>query len=123
MDRLFIAFGALFMFLSVVAGSFGAHGLKEYFKEFPYYGEVFGKAALYQMIHGLGLFVVAWLASRGPSQLIPWAGFLFIGGIFLFSGSLFVLSLTKIKWLGAITPLGGLAFLIGWICIFISSVK
>ena len=123
MERFFIASGALSMALSIMAGSFGAHGLKSYFESSPYHAEVFQKAVFYQMIHSLGLFLIAWLSTRWPSSFVTYSGFLFIFGIFLFSGSLYTLSLTKIKWLGAITPFGGLSFIIGWILLFVVAVK
>ena len=101
------------MFLGVALGAFGAHGLKDVLSD-PM-KVVFETGVRYQMIHGLALFVVAWLSSRGLSQAVTIAGWCFLAGIVVFSGSLYVLSLTGVKVWGAVTPIGGLAFLVGWV--------
>jgi uncharacterized membrane protein YgdD (TMEM256/DUF423 family) len=103
------------MFLAVALGAFGAHGLKNVLSD-PMKA-VFETAVRYQMIHGLALFVVAWLSTRSTAPSVNTAGWLFLVGILLFSGSLYILSLTGVKYWGAITPVGGLAFLIGWLCL------
>ena len=115
MERIFFALGAASAFIAVGAGAFGAHGLE---------GRIpterlttFEIAARYQMYHALGLVAVAWAATRWPGSLTTSAGWLFVVGTLLFSGSLYVLSLSGIRWLGAITPLGGVAFLAGWACL------
>lgn len=110
--------GAGVMFLAVGAGAFGAHGLKNVLDEAM--KTVFETAVRYQLIHGLALFVVAWLMSRGPSSLVSAAGWCFLFGIILFSGSLYILCLSGVKAWGAVTPLGGGAFLAGWVCLFLS---
>lgn len=115
MDRLFFAIGALSAFIGVAAGAFGAHGLKARLS--PDMLDVFEVGVRYQMIHALGLFVVAWAYTRWPVALVTTSGILFIVGTVLFSGSLYLLSITSTKWLGAITPIGGLAFLAGWACL------
>jgi uncharacterized membrane protein YgdD (TMEM256/DUF423 family) len=115
MDRLFIATGALFAFIGVAAGAFGAHGLKSRLS--PEMMNVFEIGVRYQLVHALALFVVAWVYTRWPVPLVSVSGFLFIAGIIIFSGSLYILSITGTKWLGAITPFGGLAFLAGWACL------
>lgn len=114
MDSIFTILGATFMFLSVAAGAFGAHGLKNYFTQFPELSAIYETAVRYQSLHSLGLFVVAWMCTRWPSPLTHWAGYLFVFGILLFSGSLYLLVFTRTRWLGAITPIGGLSFLAGW---------
>lgn len=76
---------------------------------------MFETGVRYHLLHGLALLAVAWAASRWPSSLISVAGWLFIAGILIFSGSLYVLSMTGVRWLGAITPIGGLCFAIGWL--------
>jgi len=106
------AVAAINGFLSVAAGAFGAHGLRG--KLTPRHFEVFETAARYQMYHALALLAVAWLASRGQSPLISASGWCFVGGIVLFSGSLYTLACTGIDKLGAITPIGGVALLAGW---------
>jgi uncharacterized membrane protein YgdD (TMEM256/DUF423 family) len=112
MDRVFFTLGALLAGLAVAAGAFAAHGLRDRIP--PDLLAVFETGARYQMYHALGLFVVAWAVHRRPDGLAAVAGWLFVAGIALFSGSLYVLALTGMRWLGAITPLGGLAFLAGW---------
>ena len=117
MDRTFLALGALFAGLAVAAGAFGAHGLKG--RLAPDMLEVFETAARYQMYHALGLMVVAWTAARWPATAV--AGWCMVAGILVFCGSLYVLSLTGIRWLGAITPLGGLAFIAGWLALALAA--
>lgn len=106
------------MFLGVGAGAFGAHGLSSYFAQFPAFKDTFATAVRYHLIHGLALFAAAWMVTRYPGNWSYWAGYLFTVGILLFSGSLYLLVLTNTRWLGAITPLGGVAFLAGWGCLF-----
>ncbi|MGH7703369.1 MAG: DUF423 domain-containing protein [Gemmatimonadales bacterium] len=121
MDRLFPLLGAAAGFLAVAAGAFGAHALRTRLP--PDLLAVFETAARYQMYHALALFAVGWVAARSAGQepsagaLLQWAGWLFVTGIVLFSGSLYALALTGDRWLGAVTPLGGLAFLAGWLCL------
>lgn len=115
MDRIFFGLGAASGFVAVAAGAFGAHALRGRLSA-DLLG-VFETAARYQMYHALGLMAVAWAASRWPGVLPQWAGWLFVAGTVLFSGSLYALALSGVRWLGAITPLGGVAFLAGWICL------
>jgi len=106
------------MFIAVALGAFGAHGLKlsDTAKH------VYQTGVLYHLVHGLALLGVGWLSTVTPSaQLVKCAGWAFLIGILLFSGSLYLLSITGIKKLGIITPFGGLAFLIGWLCLFLSA--
>ena len=114
-DRLFAGLGALSAFLAIAAGAFGAHALRARLS--PDLLAVFETGARDQMSHALALLAVAWMVTRWPS---PWpvrAGWLFAAGTVLFSGSLYALALTGVRWLGAITPLGGAAFLAGWLCL------
>ena len=111
MDRVFVGLGALSALISVAAGAFGAHALRE--RLAPDMLVVFETGARYQMYHALGLLAVAWAAPRGPGPAGA-AGWLFVAGTILFCGSLYALVLTGHRWLGAITPLGGLAFILGW---------
>jgi len=111
----FAFLGALFAATAVAAGAFGAHALKAILD--PPMLAVYETAARYQMYHGLGLFVVAWLGRETESPLAIKAGWLFCAGILLFSGSLYLVALAGIKWMGALTPLGGLSFISGWICV------
>jgi uncharacterized membrane protein YgdD (TMEM256/DUF423 family) len=114
-DRLFFGLGAASGFVAVAAGAFGAHALRARLSAEPL--AVFETAARYQMYHALALMAVAWAAARWPGALPQWAGWLFVAGTVLFSGSLYALALSGSRWLGAITPLGGVAFLAGWICL------
>ncbi len=111
----FFVLGAILAGLSVMAGAFGAHALKGRI-ELDLLA-IFETATRYQIYHALGLIVVGLI--REPSFLITIAGWLFLGGILIFSGSLYLLSLTNIRWLGAITPIGGVAFIAGWTCLAI----
>lgn len=120
-ERLFVALGALSAFIAVAAGAFGAHGLKT--RLAPDLLAVFEVAVRYQMYHALGLFACAWAVGKWPGALASSAGWLFVAGTLVFSGSLYALSLTGVRWLGAITPLGGLAFLAGWVCLGIAALR
>lgn len=119
MDRLFFSLGAVSAFVSVAAGAFGAHALRARLS--PELLAAFETGARYQMYHALGLIVVAWAAARWPGSLPQWAGWLFLAGTLLFSGSLYALALSGVRALGAITPLGGVAFLAGWICLALAA--
>ena len=119
MDRLFVMLGAASGFIAVAAGAFGAHALRA--RLAPDLLAVFETAARYQMYHALALLAVAWVAARWPGALPQWAGWLFVVGTVLFSGSLYALALSGVRWLGAITPLGGAAFLAGWICLALAA--
>jgi uncharacterized membrane protein YgdD (TMEM256/DUF423 family) len=121
MERAFVIAGSLFMLLAVAAGAFGAHGLATYFTRYPDLEDTFEIAVRYQAYHALGLIATAWASSRWPGALTNWAGYLFIIGIIIFSGSLFLLVLSRARWLGAITPLGGVAFLAGWLCLLLAA--
>jgi uncharacterized membrane protein YgdD (TMEM256/DUF423 family) len=109
------------MFVAVGAGAFGAHGLASYFEQHPRLERTYETAVRYHMIHALALFVTAWASTQWSSTLLSWAGYLFLAGIIVFSGSLYLLVLTRISWLGAITPLGGLAYLGGWLLLLITA--
>lgn len=114
MTRIFISVAAILGGLSVAAGAFASHALKEKLSERAL--EIFETAARYQMYHALALLLVALLLMRAefPVPTLIVTGWLFIVGIVIFSGSLYALSLTGVKLLGAITPLGGAAFIAGW---------
>lgn len=104
--------GALFAFLGVAAGAFGAHSLKATLSVEML--AVFETAVRYQMYHAFALFVVGWAGTRSQRASVRLAGWMFVLGIVLFSGSLYVLTFSGVRWLGALTPLGGVAFLAGW---------
>jgi uncharacterized membrane protein YgdD (TMEM256/DUF423 family) len=123
MIRLFLVLGATLAGISVAAGAFGAHALKEKLSERML--EIFDTGARYQMYHALALLIVGVLLSRSDmsQSLLNASGISFLIGIGLFSGSLYALSFSGVKVLGAIAPLGGAAFLIGWACLAISCAK
>ena len=112
MDRFFFLSGAVAAFIAVALGAFGAHSLKT--KLSADMLNIFEIGVRYQMYHALGLIAVAWAMTRWPEANLNAAGWSFIVGIVVFSGSLYLLSMTDVRWLGAITPIGGLAFIIGW---------
>ena len=118
MKGFFFVVGSAFCLLSVFMGAFGAHTLKtKISKEML---DIFEVAVRYQVYHGIGLIIVAWAISQWQNSFTTAAGWCFIGGIAVFSGSLYILSMTGIRWLGAVTPIGGLAFIAGWACLILS---
>jgi uncharacterized membrane protein YgdD (TMEM256/DUF423 family) len=119
MDRLFATLGAASAFIAVGAGAFGAHALRA--RLAPDMLAVFDTGARYQMYHALGLFAVAWVASRWPGAAAAYAGWLFVAGTLLFSGSLYLMAFTGARWLGAVTPVGGAAFLGGWLALMLAA--
>lgn len=120
--KLFIILGAINAFLSVALGAFGAHGLEKVVE--PKYMEIWKTGVQYQMFHATGLLIIGVLLGKLPaSALLSWSGWLMLIGIILFSGSLYVLTVTKIGMLGAITPFGGVSFLIAWALLIVAAVK
>jgi uncharacterized membrane protein YgdD (TMEM256/DUF423 family) len=119
MDRFFFSLGALSAFLAVAAGAFASHALRARLS--PADLALVETAARYQMYHALGLMAAAWATVRWPGTFAQVAGWLFLVGTVLFSGSLYALALSGMRWLGAITPLGGVAFLAGWILLALSA--
>lgn len=120
--KTFIVIGAINAFLAVALGAFGAHGLEGRVEQ--KYLDIWKTGVTYQMFHATGLLIVGVLLGKLPANtLLPWSGWMMLIGIILFSGSLYVMTLTKISILGAITPLGGVSFLVAWILIVIAAVK
>lgn len=117
--RLFVAAGALSAGLAVAAGAFGAHALAEAVP--PNRLDTFETAARYEMVHALALVLVGMLIDRRADRRFRWAGWLFLAGTVLFSGSLYLLVLTDTPWLGAVTPFGGVAFIGGWLVLAASA--
>jgi uncharacterized membrane protein YgdD (TMEM256/DUF423 family) len=113
MTRLFFTAGAWLAAVAVLLGAFAAHTLED--RVTPERLEVFETGARYHIYHALALLAVSWAWSQWPIWQVTWAGWLFIAGIAIFSGSLYMLVLTDTPWLGAVTPIGGLAFVGGWI--------
>jgi uncharacterized membrane protein YgdD (TMEM256/DUF423 family) len=120
-ERLFVVLGATSGFIAVGAGAFGAHALRT--RLTPELLAVFETGVRYQMYHALALVAAGWAVSRWPGSLAVWAGWLFLAGTIVFSGSLYTLALTGVRWLGAITPLGGLCFLAGWLCLALGAAR
>lgn len=121
MDRLFLALGGLNALIAVGCGAFAAHGLRS--RVGPEMVAVFETGARYQMYHGLGLVLVGLLALHRPSGLLAAAGWLHLAGILIFSGSLYALVLSGVRGLGAITPVGGVAFLVGWALFVVAALR
>ncbi len=122
MFRMLVMIGSINMLLSVALGAFGAHGLKA--KLPADMMAVYQTGVHYHMIHALGILLVAALSLKlRESSLVSWSGWLLFLGIILFSGSLYALSMSEIKILGAITPFGGVSFLIGWLLLAYAAMK
>lgn len=120
MQKTFMTWGAVFMALSVAIGAFGAHMLEGKISADEM--ATFETGVHYHMIHGIAVIITGLAAGLfGESKKLFWAGVLFIVGIFIFSGSLYVLSLSGMKWLGAITPIGGVSFIAGWLVLMSSA--
>lgn len=120
----FIIAGAVNAAIAVMLGAFGAHALED--KLSDKYLAIWETAVQYQMFHAIGLLVIGVLASSalfGDSTQLKWSGYLILGGIIIFSGSLYALSSSGIGVLGAITPIGGVLFIVGWIMLIIAAVK
>jgi uncharacterized membrane protein YgdD (TMEM256/DUF423 family) len=121
LTRIFLAAAAVFGGLSVAGGAFASHALKDRLTDRAL--AIFETGARYQMYHALALLLVALLLSRAQESQVFFAvaGWAFIAGNIIFSGSLYTLSLTNIKWLGAITPLGGVSYILGWGCLAVAA--
>ena len=116
MDRTFLMIGAVLGFLGVVFGAFGAHALRSRLS--PEMLAVFETGVRYQMYHAFAVLIIAAAIGRiGDARLLEMAGWFFFAGVLLFSGSLYALALTGTGILGIITPIGGLLFLVGWVCL------
>ena len=113
----FLVIGAISGCLVVILGAFGAHGLKDVLDE--YGNTIYEKAVLYHMFHTMAILVLGLIEKIQPEMQLSLAGWAFIFGIILFSGSLYVLAVTGIKSLGMITPIGGVFFIIGWVSLFL----
>ena len=112
-DKIFLFLGGLSGFISVAAGAFGAHALRQRLSSESL--SIYETGARYQMYHALALLAVAWASTRWTGLAVQLAGWCFVAGTVLFSGSLFALAFTDLRAIGAVTPLGGLAFLLGWL--------
>jgi len=118
MSKFFLLSGSLLGFLGVAIGAFGAHALKTIL-EANQRLDTFETAVRYQFYHAFALLIVGLLLRYQSVAYFEYAGYAFLAGVLVFSGSLYVLSLSGIRWLGAITPIGGLGFLVGWVFLMI----
>ena len=114
-ERLFFGLGAIAGLLSVAAGAFGAHALQSRLDERAM--TIFHTAVRYQMLHAVALIAVAWASTRFPGSLVRVSGWSFVVGLLVFCGSLYAMTFGAPRWFGAITPIGGVAFMIGWGCL------
>lgn len=121
MSKTWIEIGAILLTLAVIIGAFGAHGLKS--KISPEMLQIYKTGVEYHFYHALGILIIAVIGMHLQSNLIMWSGICMFAGIVLFSGSLYVMAVTGVKWLGAVTPIGGLSFVAGWILLFLAAFK
>jgi uncharacterized membrane protein YgdD (TMEM256/DUF423 family) len=121
MSKTIIMTAAVFLAIAVAVGAFGAHGLRSRLAEDLM--QVYKTGVEYHFYHALGLLLVGILALHMPSTLLNWSAFFLGLGILLFSGSLYLMAVTGIRWLGAITPFGGLSFIAGWVLLFVAAWK
>ena len=119
--KLMTILGSANAFAAIALGAFGAHGLKAKLTE--HYLDIYQTGVQYHMMHAIGLIIVGILAKNLSSNLLGWAGWVMFVGIILFSGSLYLLSITGVDKLGAITPIGGVAFLVSWILVIVAVAK
>jgi len=121
MSKTIIISAAILLALAVAIGAFGAHALKE--KLTSDLLDIYKTGVQYHFYHALGLLLIGILSMQMPSTLLNWSALLLGLGIVIFSGSLYVLAITGIRWIGAITPIGGLSFIAGWILLFLAMLK
>ncbi|MCT8140045.1 DUF423 domain-containing protein [Anaerobacillus sp. CMMVII] len=120
--KLFLIIGSINMVLAVGLGAFGAHGLQG--KLTTRMLEIYQTGVQYHMIHAIGILIIAIVADRlGSPGMITWAGWSMFIGILFFSGSLYILSISGVKILGAITPIGGVFFMVGWVLLALAAFK
>ncbi len=119
--KVFVILGAVLGGLGVAAGAFGAHALRAQLE--PRMLEVFETGARYQMYHALALFAAAWVWQQTQAPAAQIAGWAFVAGILLFSGSLYAMAFTGVRGLGAVTPVGGVAFIIGWVALAVAALR
>jgi uncharacterized membrane protein YgdD (TMEM256/DUF423 family) len=126
MERIFLLLSGIYGFLAVALGAFGAHGLKGYLEKVPDGAQRlvwWETGAQYHLAHALALGLAAYLAGRTGATAATIAGWCFAGGVLLFSGSLYVMTLTGVRTLGAVTPLGGLLMLAGWAAVAAAALR
>src|SRR5262245_50317137 len=119
--KLFFGLGAIFGLLAVAAGAFGAHALRA--RLTPDRLDLFELAARYQMYHSLALIAAAWAFEKFPGGASRASGWLFVIGILIFCGTIYALAFGAPRWFGAITPIGGLSFIVGWLLLAVAALK
>jgi len=112
---------SILLAVAVAVGAFGAHGLKAHLSEAML--QTWKTGVEYHFYHALGLLLIGVLSVSMPTNLLNWSALFLFAGIVLFSGSLYILAITGIKWIGAITPLGGLCYIVGWVLLFVAVFK
>ncbi|WP_420577845.1 DUF423 domain-containing protein [Ekhidna sp.] len=122
MQKLFLIISSISGMLAVALGAFGAHALKNKLQSEGTL-DTYQTAVQYQFYHTLALLAIAFLMTKYQSQWLNYAGYSMTFGILIFSGSLYILCFTGMKWLGAITPIGGLLFIAGWVCLLMTALK
>jgi len=126
MERVLLILAGVYGFVGVALGAFGAHALRPVFdraNDAAKRAEWWHTATQYHLVHALAIGLAAWLLSRSQSTAATVAGFAFAAGVLLFSGTLYTMAVTGIRWLGAITPIGGLLLLIGWAAVIVAAAK
>lgn len=118
MSKTILMTGSALLIMAVVVGAFGAHALKAKLSDDML--QVYKTGVDYHFYHALGILLIGILSFHISSGLINWSAFCLVAGIVLFSGSLYLMSISGIKWLGAITPLGGLSFIAGWVLLLVA---
>lgn len=121
MSKTILLTASILLALAVAIGAFGAHGLKSHLSEAML--QTWKTGVEYHFYHALGLLLIGVLSVSMPTQLLNWSALFLFAGIVLFSGSLYILAITGIKWIGAITPLGGICFIAGWLLLFMTVLK
>lgn len=121
MSKTILMTASILLALAVAIGAFGAHGLKSHLSAEMI--QIYKTGVEYHFYHALGLLLIGVLSILMPSGLLKWSAIFLTAGIVLFCGSLYILAITGIKWLGAITPLGGLSFIAGWVLLFLAVLK
>jgi uncharacterized membrane protein YgdD (TMEM256/DUF423 family) len=121
MSKTILMTASILLAAAVAIGAFGAHGLKTQLSVDMM--QIYKTGVEYHFYHALGLLLIGVLSVSMPSDLLKWSAIFLTAGVILFSGSLYVLAITGIKWLGAITPLGGLSFIAGWVLLFVAVLK
>ncbi|HSM46548.1 MAG TPA: DUF423 domain-containing protein [Draconibacterium sp.] len=121
MSKTIIMTASILLALAVAIGAFGAHGLKAHLSETML--QTWKTGVEYHFYHALGLLLIGVLSVSMPSNFLNWSAIFLFAGIILFSCSLYILAITGIKWLGAITPLGGISFIAGWVLLFVAVLK